>query len=76
MNLDRAIEDYLAYLHVERGLADATIRAYRSDLTDFRRNVLTHLIEVPYGTTVTYKQLAAAAGTKAIRAAGSACPRG
>ena len=41
--------------------------------TDFRRNVLTHLIEVPYGTTVTYKQLAAASGTKAIRAAGSAC---
>ena len=39
MNLDRAIEDYLAYLHVERGLADATIRAYRSDLSDFRRTV-------------------------------------
>ena len=26
---------YLTYLRVERGLADATIRAYRSDLTDF-----------------------------------------
>ena len=39
MNLDRAIEDYLAYLHVERGLAAATIRAYRSDLTDFERSV-------------------------------------
>ena len=35
MNLDGAIEDYLAYLHVERGLADATIRAYRGDLRDF-----------------------------------------
>ena len=35
MNLDRAIEDYLAYLHVERGLSPATIRAYRSDLHDF-----------------------------------------
>lgn len=42
--------------------------------TDFRRNVLNHLIEVPYGTTVTYKELAVASGTpKAIRAAGSAC---
>ncbi len=42
--------------------------------TDFRRNVLAHLIEVPYGTTVTYKQLAVASGSpKAIRAAGSAC---
>jgi integrase/recombinase XerD len=39
VNLDRAIEDYLAYLHVERGLAAATIRAYRSDLTDFERSV-------------------------------------
>ena len=39
MNLARAIEDYLAYLHVERGLAAATIRAYRSDLTDFERSV-------------------------------------
>jgi integrase/recombinase XerD len=34
-DLDRAIEDYLAFLHVERGVADATIRAYRSDLADF-----------------------------------------
>ena len=39
MNLDRAIEDYLAYLHVERGLAAATIRAYRSDLRDFERSL-------------------------------------
>ena len=39
MNLDRAIEDYLAYLHVERGLADATIRAYRGDLRDFERRI-------------------------------------
>ena len=34
-SLDEAIEAYLSYLHVERGLADATIRAYRADLTDF-----------------------------------------
>jgi integrase/recombinase XerD len=33
--LDEAIEAYLTYLRVERGVADATIRAYRSDLTDF-----------------------------------------
>ena len=36
---ERAIEDYLAYLHVERGLAAATIRAYRSDLTDYGRSL-------------------------------------
>ena len=34
-SLDRAIEDYLAYLRVERGLSPATIRAYRGDLGDF-----------------------------------------
>ena len=34
-NLDRAIDDYLTYLRVERGVSEATIRAYRGDLTDF-----------------------------------------
>ncbi|HEX9551317.1 MAG TPA: tyrosine recombinase [Candidatus Limnocylindrales bacterium] len=33
--LRRAIEDYLTHLRVERGLAPATLRAYRSDLDDF-----------------------------------------
>jgi integrase/recombinase XerD len=33
--LDRAIDDFLIYLRVERGLADATILAYRGDLSDF-----------------------------------------
>ncbi len=33
--LERAIDDYLTYLRVERGLAPATIRAYRADLADF-----------------------------------------
>jgi integrase/recombinase XerD len=33
--LDRAIDDYLAYLTVERGLSPATIRAYRGDLHDY-----------------------------------------
>jgi integrase/recombinase XerD len=33
--LDRAIDDFLTYLRVERGLADATIQAYRGDLDDF-----------------------------------------
>jgi integrase/recombinase XerD len=35
--LVRAIDDYLVYLRVERGLSPATIAAYRSDLADFAR---------------------------------------
>ncbi len=34
-SLDRAVEAYLTFLTVERGLATATIRAYRGDLADF-----------------------------------------
>ncbi len=30
-----AIEEFLTHLRVERGLSDATLRAYRSDLADF-----------------------------------------
>jgi integrase/recombinase XerD len=33
--LHTAIEDYLVHLRVERGLSEATIRAYRTDLLDF-----------------------------------------
>jgi integrase/recombinase XerD len=34
-SLDRAVEDFLTYLRVERGLSPATIRAYRADLGEF-----------------------------------------
>ena len=33
--LDRAVDAYLTFLAIERGLAAATIRAYRGDLADF-----------------------------------------
>src|ERR1035437_825831 len=33
--LSAAIEDFLMHLRVERGLADATLLAYRADLLDF-----------------------------------------
>ncbi len=35
-DLEATTEDYLTYLHVERGLSPATIRAYGADLRDFR----------------------------------------
>jgi len=34
-DLGRAVEDYLTYLHVERGVSAATVSAYRGDLSDF-----------------------------------------
>jgi len=34
-SLDASIDEYLTYLDVERGLAPATIRAYRADLRDY-----------------------------------------
>ncbi|MBF8289261.1 MAG: Tyrosine recombinase XerC [Chloroflexi bacterium] len=34
-DIDRAIDDYLTFLRVERGVASATVLAYRADLTDF-----------------------------------------
>jgi methylated-DNA-[protein]-cysteine S-methyltransferase len=40
----------------------------------FRRAVLTHLAEIPYGSTESYAQVAAASGSpKAVRAVGTAC---
>jgi methylated-DNA-[protein]-cysteine S-methyltransferase len=40
----------------------------------FRRAVLTHLLEIPYGATESYSVVAESAGNpKAVRAAGSAC---
>jgi methylated-DNA-[protein]-cysteine S-methyltransferase len=40
----------------------------------FRRDVLTHLRQIPYGATESYAQVAAATGSpRAVRAAGTAC---
>jgi len=40
----------------------------------FRREVLNHLVHIPYGATESYAQVAAAAGRpRAVRAAGTAC---
>ena len=40
----------------------------------FRRDVLTHLLDIPYGGTASYAQVAAATGSpRAFRAVGTAC---
>ena len=63
-SLDRAIDDYLTYLRVERGVADATIRAYRGDLSDFAssRGAACPLGDGP--------------GDRAAATSASACPAG
>jgi integrase/recombinase XerD len=40
-DFDRTVDDYLAHLSAERGLAAATIRAYRGDLNDYRGHIAT-----------------------------------
>ena len=45
-----------------------------SSSTGFRRSVLEHMFQIPYGTTITYAELARRAGNgRAARAAGHAC---
>src|SRR5262249_17445655 len=40
----------------------------------FRRSVLGHLLEIPYGITESYAQVASATGSpRAVRAGGTAC---
>jgi integrase/recombinase XerD len=40
VTLDEAIDHYLTFLRVERGLSDATISAYRTDLRAFSRTIV------------------------------------
>ncbi len=66
------------YFAGERVAFDLDVDAYAGayGLTDFERDVYRALARVPYGTAVSYRELAAAAGRpSAYRAAGSAMAR-
>ena len=66
------------YFAGERVAFDLDVDAYAGahGLTDFERDVYGALARVPYGTAVSYRELAAAAGRpNAYRAAGSAMAR-
>ena len=66
------------YFAGERVAFDLDVDAYAGahELTDFERDVYRALARVPYGTAVSYRELAAAAGRpNAYRAAGSAMAR-
>ena len=66
------------YFSGERVAFDLDVDAYAAahGLTDFERDVYWALARVPYGSAVSYRELAAAAGRpNAYRAAGSAMAR-
>lgn len=70
--LDRAAREIEEYLERRRTAFDLPLDLRLAG--GFRRTVLTRLTEVGYGHTVSYGQLAAAAGSpRAVRAVGTAC---
>ena len=71
----RLLERYFAGEHVAFDL-DVDAYAAAHGFTDFERDVYRALARVPYGTAVSYRELAAAAGRPhAYRAVGSAMAR-
>lgn len=57
-------------------LTSELIAPYISELPEFTRRVLKTALQVPYGTTVTYKELASMMGApSAVRAVGTALGR-
>ncbi|MBR5521101.1 MAG: methylated-DNA--[Oscillospiraceae bacterium] len=61
--------------YFEGSLKEFTIPC-KPDVTPYHKQVLEQLVQVPYGRTVTYKDLAVATGNpKAVRAVGSAMRR-
>lgn len=70
--LDEAARELEAYFDRSRRSFDLPLdlRLARG----FRRSVLEHLVAIPYGSTASYGQVAASAGSpRAVRAVGSAC---
>lgn len=67
-----ATEQIAQYFAGERKAFDVPLNL--DGVTEFRAEVLRALMEVPYGETTTYGELARAVGRpKAVRAVGSAC---
>ena len=65
----RQLDEYFAH---QRRTFDVPVDLRLS--RGFRHSVLTHLLQIPYGSTESYAQVAAATGhPRAVRAAGTAC---
>ena len=71
--LDPAARELDEYFHGRRRVFDLPLD-WQLARGPFRRAVLLHLVDICYGRTVSYAQLAAAAGNpRAVRAVGTAC---
>lgn len=70
--LTRASQELDEYFHKERYFFDISYDL--GDPTDFRSRVLDNLRKVPYGSRITYSELAASSGAPtAVRAVASVC---
>lgn len=70
--LDRLVHEVEEYLTGQRRTFDLPLDLTLT--TGFRRAVVQHLPEIPYGRTATYTAVAALAGSpRAVRAVGTAC---
>ncbi|AOW91645.1 cysteine methyltransferase [Rhodococcus sp. WMMA185] len=69
---DKAAREFEEYFRGERTTFDLPLDFRLS--TGFRRSVLSHLIDIEYGHTASYAEVALAAGSpRAVRAVGTAC---
>lgn len=72
--LDVAAREFEEYFDRRRRAFDLPLDLQLS--AGFRRTVLEHLTEISYGTTASYGQVAASAGSpRAVRAVGTACAK-
>jgi methylated-DNA-[protein]-cysteine S-methyltransferase len=70
--LSRASQEIDEYFHKERYFFDVGYDL--GDPTDFRSKILDNLRKVPYGSRITYSELAASSGApRAVRAVASVC---
>ncbi|MCD7740176.1 MAG: methylated-DNA--[protein]-cysteine S-methyltransferase [Candidatus Gastranaerophilales bacterium] len=69
--INETIKQLNEYFNLERKIFKLPLKLIG---TDFQKQIWNQLNKIPYGETITYKELAALAGnSKALRAAGNAC---
>ncbi|MEN9654846.1 MAG: hypothetical protein RL235_958 [Chlamydiota bacterium] len=73
---DRALIDWLEAYAIKRTIPVPTDLLDFSDLTPFHRDLLGEIGQIPFGTTISYRDLAEKMGNKqAARAVGTGCKK-